>query len=587
MMNKQECDVLSALLKEPYTNQRELAKQCGHSLGTVNKCIKSLLEMNYLNEELQPTEEAIRIFGGKKPQRAVILAAGFGMRMVPINTEITKGLLEVNGEPLIERIISQLHEVDVREIYVVVGFMKEQYEYLIDEYGVELVVNPNYATKNNLHSMKLVKGHLKNCYVIPCDVWCSKNPFHKNELYSWYMVSEAFDDESFVRINRKKELALVPEGMQGNTMIGISYLDDMDGEIVRKRIEELSSNSRFDGAFWEDALCEKDKFIVSANVVKTTEVVEINTYDQLRELDGTANRLQEDAIAEIAKVFAVDSNEITDVKLLKNGITNQSFVFNVKDKKYIMRMPNDESRHLVNRKEEADAYRAIEGLHLSDNVIYCNPEKGYKITEYWETTRSCDIKNEKDVKLCMDKLRELHEKNVVVPHEFDIYEKLEFYESLWDGKSSIYRDYKKVKENILSLKEYIEKNIEKKVLTHIDPASENFLFVKNVDGEDLRLIDWEYAAMQDPHTDIAMFAINALYKRDEVDVLIDTYFMEGCPRNIRIKIYCYIAACGLLWSNWCEYMRRLGVDFGEYSLRQYRYAKDYYRIVQEELMMEG
>ena len=49
------------------------------------------------------------------------------------------------------------------------------------------------------------------------------------------------------------------------------------------------------------------------------------------------------------------------------------------------------------------------------------------------------------------------------------------------------------------------------------------------------------------------------------------------------KIYCYIAACGLLWSNWCEYKRNLGVEFGEYSLRQYRYAKDYYRIVQDEL----
>ena len=54
-------------------------------------------------------------------------------------------------------------------------------------------------------------------------------------------------------------------------------------------------------------------------------------------------------------------------------------------------------------------------------------------------------------------------------------------------------------------------------------------------------------------------------------------------KEIRIKIYCYIAACGLLWSNWCEYKRSLGVEFGEYSLRQYRYAKDYYKIVMDEL----
>ena len=59
------------------------------------------------------------------------------MRMVPINMETPKGLLEVEGEPLIERLIRQLHAVKVKEIYVVVGFKKEQYDYLVDQYGSE------------------------------------------------------------------------------------------------------------------------------------------------------------------------------------------------------------------------------------------------------------------------------------------------------------------------------------------------------------------------------------------------------------------------------------------------------------------
>lgn len=109
-------------------------------------------------------------------------------------------------------------------------------------------------------------------------------------------------------------------------------------------------------------------------------------------------------------------------------------------------------------------------------------------------------------------------------------------------------------------------------------------FVKDENGnEDIRLIDWEYAGMQDPHVDIAMFCIYSMYDREHVDKLIDAYFTEGCSAEIRIKIYCYIAVCGLLWSNWCEYKRNLGVDFGEYSLRQYRYAKDYYKVVQDEM----
>ena len=84
--------------------------------------------------------------------------------------------------------------------------------------------------------------------------------------------------------------------------------------------------------------------------------------------------------------------------------------------------------------------------------------------------------------------------------------------------------------------------------------------------------------MQDPHVDIAMFAIYAMYDREHIEELIDFYFENMCPDIVRTKIYCYIAVCGLLWSNWCEYKRICGVEFGEYSLKQYRYAKEYYEI---------
>ena len=90
--------------------------------------------------------------------------------------------------------------------------------------------------------------------------------------------------------------------------------------------------------------------------------------------------------------------------------------------------------------------------------------------------------------------------------------------------------------------------------------------------------------MQDSHVDIAMFCIYSLYKeRSEIDRLIDFYFDGKCTPQNRIKIYCYVALCGLLWSNWCEYKRQLGVEFGEYSLMQYRYAKDYFKIATEEI----
>ncbi len=205
-------------------------------------------------------------------------------------------------------------------------------------------------------------------------------------------------------------------------------------------------------------------------------------------------------------------------------------------------------------------------------------------TEFVQGARVCDPENVEDIKRCMGKLRAFHNLKLKVNHTFDIFGKIEFYESLWEGQPSVYQDYEETKANVLSLKPFIDAHAEAYQLTHIDAVPDNFLFFKNREGkEDLRLIDWEYAAMQDPHVDLAMFCIYALYDQEQVDRLIDLYFTEGCTRETRLKIYCYIAACGLLWSNWCEYKRNLGVEFGEYSLRQYRYAKDYYRMVRDEL----
>lgn len=203
-MNTQIYDLLNAMTEHKYTSQRDLSAVTGYSLGMVNQSLGCLVEEGYLTRSYQLTEKAEKEAEQKKPENAIILAAGFGLRMVPINREIPKGLVEVKGEPLIERQIRQLHEVGIRDITVVVGFMKEAYEYLIDDYGVKLLVNQEYATKNNLHSLFLAKDRISNTYIIPCDIWCSENPFSRREWYSWYMVTEIIKDDSFVRVNRKK-----------------------------------------------------------------------------------------------------------------------------------------------------------------------------------------------------------------------------------------------------------------------------------------------------------------------------------------------------------------------------------------------
>lgn len=581
-MTKQEYDVLYNLSKKPFVNQRTLSEDTGFSLGIVNRCLKNLTKYGLLNENMSLTKGAEEVVLKHKPKNAVILAAGFGMRMVPINYETPKALLTVHGEVLIERIIKQLKEAGISNIYIVVGFMMEKFEYLIDKYGVELIANTEYISKNNLHSLLLAEKNISDTYIVPCDLWFKDNPFRKAEFYSWYMLGDKNDPGSDVRVNRSCELVKSRSRDSALRMIGLAYITEEDSGQFRNLLKKLGNSPSFYGCFWEDMLFTDEEWHIFARVIPDNLVSEINTYEDLRELDNYSNNLNTDAIKAITDALNVTPNAIQDISILKKGMTNRSFLFKCNGQKYIMRIPGEGTEHLINRKNEAAVYEAIKGRGLCDDVVYLNPNNGYKITRYLEDIRVADAFNQTDLQACVKKLREFHDMKLKVPHSFDIYERIDFYESLWGGKTSIFADYPETKEKMLRLKDIINLTDNEHVLTHIDAVCDNFLFYKREDGsEGLQLTDWEYSGMQDPHVDIAMFCIYSYYDKKEVDNLIDIYFDGKCDVEIRRKIYCYIAICGFLWSNWTEYKRILGVEFGEYGLRQYRYAKEYYKYAME------
>ena len=368
-----KADILIFLYKNKFLSQRDISKRTGYSLGMVNKILKILIEESYLDENYNITEKAKSLLKENKPKRAIILAAGFGMRMVPINTVSPKALMKVHGEILIERMINKLNEVGVDEIYVVVGFMKEEFDYLIDKFNVKLIVNPFYAIKNNLYSLYLLKDYLVDSYIIPSDIYISKNLFSETELYSWYMVSHTFSNESIVKVNRKNELSVIDgDDIAGNRMIGVSFLKEKEAEIVKERLEKYSKLYRYEHSFWEETLYDekKKKFILYAKLISKEDVYEINTYEELRTLDLDSDTLKSDAIEKIADIFNVKSMDIKNIKILKKGMTNRSFLFTCKDKKYIMRIPGEGTDKLIDRKKEADVYNAIKGKGLCDDPIY-------------------------------------------------------------------------------------------------------------------------------------------------------------------------------------------------------------------------
>ena len=256
--------------------------------------------------------------------------------------------------------------------------MKEQFEYLIDEYGVDLAVNSEYSKRNNLHSLAYVAGRIDNSYIIPCDIWCAVNPYSRTEPYSWYMVSDKMDEDSTVRVNRKRELVTIPEKEAGNAMIGIAYLTGREAQIVRENLRRMDTDKDFDDEFWERALYgggsaaqaspdfsgkprfQRDRMILQAKTVSASDFVEINTYEQLRELDSGSNHLQSDAIHTICGALGCSVSDISDISVLKKGMTNRSFLFSVKGSKYIMRIPGEGTDKLINRSGKCEGLRSFQ-----------------------------------------------------------------------------------------------------------------------------------------------------------------------------------------------------------------------------------
>lgn len=290
----------------------------------------------------------------------------------------------------------------------------------------------------------------------------------------------------------------------------------------------------------------------------------------------------------IADSLGADKREICNVEPMKIGMTNHSFRFLYKGEAYIIRVPGEGTDRLIDREEEAKVCDLIRGMGICDDIVFLDSRTGIKITRFIEDARTCNPYNWDEVSRCMEKLRQFHGMELHSDKKFDIFERIDFYESLWGGKASQYSDYCETKHNVMRLRSYIDSQEMKMILAHIDAVPDNFLLFRDGNGaEQIRLIDWEYAGMQDRNIDVAMFCIYAMYDKTSVDRLIDIYFEGACPIWARIKIYCYIAACGLLWSNWCEYKRNFGIGFGKYAEKQYQYAKDYYNIVVQELRKQG
>lgn len=587
--------ICRSILENPKVTQRELAAAMGISLGSANNLYRECRERGLLDEGAEGaflTGAGLSYLEPYRMDGAVIQAAGFGSRFVPLTFEMPKGLLEVKGERMIERQIRQLHEAGITDITIVVGYLKEKFEYLMDKYGVKLLYNPEYSYKNNLSTFyaarELFRG--RNMYLLVSDNWIRDNMFHKYECGAWYsaVYMEGGTTEWCLSFNKKGRITDIRVGGRDSwVMYGPACLTRDFSERFIPLAEETYRTPGTDSFYWEQVLVDHIRELsIDVNCRPDGEVYEFENLEELREFDSRyRDHSDNETMALVSKVFQVPESSIRNLRCLKAGMTNQSFLFDVDGKSYICRIPGPGTEKLINRREEAENYRANAPLGICERILFFDGDSGYKIAEFYEGSRNSDARNPEDLEKCMALLRKLHRSGITVDHRFDLRERIDFYESLCMGRERmLFEDYREVRAKADALLEYVERLGHAECFCHIDPCADNFLILP--DGG-VRLIDWEYASMQDPLLDIAMASIYSYYNEEEMIRLLTIYLQRTPSREEITAVWAYMALSGFLWALWSVFKSIAGVEFGDYTIRMYHYTKEGWRKVSDVLGQIG
>lgn len=260
-----------------------------------------------------------------KVDNAVIMAAGASSRFAPLSYERPKALIEVKGEILIERQIRQLQEAGVPEIYIVTGYKAELFDYLREKFGVHLVENKEYLSKNNHSSIYAVRDVLRNTYICSADNYFTKNPFESRVDDSYYAAqySDGHTNEWCMMTNDDGYITHVQiGGSNAWYMLGHAFWNEKFSSKFISILSQVYDNPETRDLFWEDIYISNiHQLNMQMRKYKNDEIFEFDSIDELRSFDTTyIEDTRSIILKNISKQLGGKESEITNIRAYK-GVT--------------------------------------------------------------------------------------------------------------------------------------------------------------------------------------------------------------------------------------------------------------------------
>ncbi len=409
-MTNLKFNILLAKFKDDSVNHEELCQKLKKERDLISNSINELIRDGYLNGDEKLTEKGLLELKSHKVDNAIILAAGMCSRFVPLNYEKPKGLLEVNGEVLIERQIRQLREVGIQEIIVVVGYMKEAFEYLVDKYNVILVESKDYAIRNNYSSVYAAKDYLKNTIITSSDLYFNTNLFQPYAFDSYYTCIyqsgktaergiETDDDDKIINTFYGDKCYDVW------VTLGHAYFSKRFSEKYIEIVSKIYDLPETKNKFWADIQDDnlKDLYMYS----KRCNEEDINEFDSFEELKSFDKSYVYDSRSSILKLIAkqlnVKESNLQEVETL-SSVKKTMFAFKCNDESYVVDVnPTEEKIINVRGKEfvviaKINSIAIYESKHIAKNVGKYDSEK--EIAELYNLTHDFVDYHKRTVPLC-------------------------------------------------------------------------------------------------------------------------------------------------------------------------------------------
>lgn len=256
-----------------------------------------------------------------KVDNAIIMAAGTASRFAPLSYEKPKALIEVRGEVLIERQIRQLRDAGIEEVVVVTGYKAEQFEYLKDKYGVVLINNPYYLTRNNNSSIYAAREYIKNSYICSSDNYFITNPFESDVDESYYsaVYMEGETGEWCISEDDGWIKDVKVGGEDSWVMLGHVFWSESFSRSFLHILEDEYEWPETADKLWETIYIEHiNELPMKIRKYPADFIFEFDTLDELREFDTSyITNTRSEILKKVAGELGVEEKEIRSVKAFK------------------------------------------------------------------------------------------------------------------------------------------------------------------------------------------------------------------------------------------------------------------------------